>query len=252
MQRDLAQKNALVTGSSRGIGRETALTLARDGANVVVHASGNANRAKEVVDEVRRHGVESFCVLGDVSNEDDVQRIFAETRSRFGSLDILINNAGMYEEVASVEMTQAQWRRMIDVNLTGVFFCSQAAAKIMIETGSEGNIVNVSSISGHVALSPQRQAHYNASKGGVGMLTKSLAVEWAKHKIRVNAISPGYVRTELTAELSHLIPSWEERIALGKIGTTGEIAEVISFLAGPRSSFVTGADWIVDGGHVCW
>ena len=141
---------------------------------------------------------------------------------------------------------------MIDVNLTGVFLCSQAAGRMMIAQKSGGSIINISSICGHVTLAPQKQCHYNASKGGVGMLTKSLAVEWASYGIRVNAVSPGYISTDLVAKMSDLHPVWEQRIAMGRLGKPVEIAEIVAFLAGSKASFVTGADWVADGGHICW
>jgi NAD(P)-dependent dehydrogenase (short-subunit alcohol dehydrogenase family) len=248
----LLGKNALVTGSSRGIGRDTALALAREGANVVIHANKDSANAIEVVDEVKKLGVDSFSIMGDVACEQDVQRIFSEIKSRWHTLDILVNNAGIVDGSPAEEMPLEQWRRVVDVNLTGVFLCAQAAGRMMIAQKSGGSIINISSICGHVTLSPQNQCNYNASKGGVGMLTKSLAVEWAPHEIRVNAVSPGYISTDLVAKKSHLHPLWEQRIAMGRLGQPIEIGEIVAFLAGPKASFVTGADWVADGGHICW
>lgn len=140
---------------------------------------------------------------------------------------------------------------MINVNLTGVFLCSQAVGKTMIEQGRRGVIINISSICGHIVVQPQQQCHYNAAKGGVGMLTKSLAVEWAKYGIRVNAISPGYIKTQLVEFASSLHPVWIEKTPIGTLGEPSDIAEAVLYLASPKAKFVTGTDWIIDGGYVC-
>jgi len=249
---ELQGLNAVVTGSSRGIGLETAVALARAGANVAVNAATSLDEAETVAARVRDLGSDAFVVVGDVSAADDVRRMFDSVNHRWGSVDIAINNAGIVDNAAAEDMTVAQWRRMIDVNLTGVFLCAQAAGRMMIARGRGGSIVNVSSICAHIVVSPQKQCHYNAAKGGVTMLTKSLAVEWASHGIRVNAVSPGYVNTVLVARMEELHPTWEGRTPMARLGQPHEIADVITFLAGPRAGFVTGSDWLVDGGYECW
>lgn len=252
MNQTLSGKNALVTGSSRGIGRDIALSLARMGCNVAIHANQDQTNAFEVVEEIKRLGVDSLAILGDVANEDDVKRIFSHIQKTWHTLDILVNNAGIVDGAPAEEMSLTQWHRMIDVNLTGVFLCAQSAGRMMIAGKNGGAIVNISSICGHVTLAPQKQCHYNAAKGGVGMLTKSLAIEWAPYNIRVNAVSPGYVATELVEKMRDLHPLWQQRIGMGRLGRPNEIGDVVAFLAGPQASFVTGADWVVDGGHICW
>ncbi len=250
--RELQGLNAVVTGSSRGIGLETALSLARAGANVAINAVTSLDEAEAVAARVRDLGCDAFVVAGDVSDPVDIRCLFTSVSRRWGGVDIAINNAGIVDNAAAEDMTVARWRRMIDVNLTGVFLCSQAAGRLMIAQGRGGSIVNVSSICAHIVVSPQKQCHYNAAKGGVTMLTKSLAAEWAPHGIRVNAVSPGYVNTVLVARMEELHSTWQGRTPMARLGQPHEIADVITFLAGPRASFVTGSDWLVDGGYECW
>jgi NAD(P)-dependent dehydrogenase (short-subunit alcohol dehydrogenase family) len=168
---------------------------------------------------------------------------------QWGKIDILVNNAGITHSSSAEDLTFQDWQRMIDVNLTGVFLCAQAVGKKMIERGAKGSIINISSICGHIVVVPQKQCHYNASKGGVGMLTKSLAVEWAGHGIRVNAISPGYIKTKILDFAKELHPIWIEKTPMKTMGQPEDIAEAVLYLASPKSKYVTGADWIIDGGY---
>lgn len=243
--------NAIVTGGSRGIGEACCYALAREGANVVVAVDKSLEEAGQVVEKIKAYGVDAFCLQCDVSNPKDVQNMVEAVNSRLGSVDILVNNAGIAHVAPAEEMILEEWQRMIDINLTGVFLCSQAAGKSMIKQGKGGSIINISSICGHIVVLPQEQCHYNAAKGGVGMLTKSLAVEWAKYGIRVNAISPGYIKTKLVEFASSLHPTWIEKTPMGNLGEPQDIAEAVLFLASPKAKFVTGADWIIDGGYVC-
>lgn len=202
--------------------------------------------------QLRERGAESLALRCDVSNAEQIETLMDTVVDRWGGIDILINNAGIVDNAPAETMGLTQWQRMIDVNMTGVFLCAQAAGRRMIARGQGGAIVNVSSICGHIVVTPQEQCHYNAAKGGVAMLTKSLAAEWAEYGIRVNAVSPGYINTVLVAGMQNLHPAWTGRTPMGRLGTTEEIAEVIAFLVGPRAGFVTGSDWIADGGYVCW
>lgn len=252
-QNDLSGLNALVTGSSRGIGKDTAFALARLGANVVVHSRNTMHEAKKIASEIKSTtNIESFALQADVSDPSAVESMFEKIKSELGGIDILINNAGIVHNSSAEDLEFEQWTQMININLTGVFLCSQAAGRRMIEQKRGGAIINVSSICAHIVVHPQKQCHYNAAKAGVGMLTKSLAVEWAEYGIRVNAISPGYIATDLVAHMKDLHPTWKGRTPLGRLGMPSDIAEVIAFLATPKNAFITGSDWLVDGGYVCW
>lgn len=184
-----------------------------------------------------------------MANERDVNHLIQGVTKRWGRVDIMVNNAGMTHGSAAEDLSVEDWKRMIDVNLTGVFLCSQAAGKKMIEQGTGGSIINISSICAHIVVTPQKQCHYNASKGGVGMLTKSLAVEWADHGIRVNAISPGYIKTKILDFAKELHPLWIEKTPMKRMGQPDDIAEAVLYLASPKAKYVTGADWIIDGGY---
>lgn len=248
----LAGLNAFVTGGSRGIGEATALALAQAGANVTIAVANSLDEAEQVAERVRGYGVDSFVARCDVAREADVDALVKAVEARWGPLDIAVNNAGIVDNAAAEEMSLAQWQRMIDVNLTGVFLCSRAAGRAMIASGQGGAIINVSSICAHIVVAPQKQCHYNAAKGGVNMLTKTLAAEWAPYNIRVNTVSPGYIGTKLVAQMHDLHPIWQGQTPMQRLGQPQEIADVIVFLASPKASFVTGSDWIADGGYVCW
>lgn len=244
--------NAFVTGGSRGIGEATALALAEAGANVAIAVASSLDEAEQVADKVRGFGVDSFVTRCDVAREADTDALVKAVEDRWGHLDIAVNNAGIVDNAAAEEMSLAQWQRMIDVNLTGVFLCSRAAGRAMIAHQRGGAIVNISSICAHIVVAPQKQCHYNAAKGGVNMLTKTLAAEWAPYNIRVNTVSPGYIGTRLVAQMHDLHPTWQGQTPMQRLGQPQEIADVIVFLASPKASFVTGSDWIADGGYVCW
>jgi len=221
----LAGKRAVVTGGSRGIGEARA---------------------------AREFGVESFATQCDVSNPDAVTAAFEQVRERFGSLEVCVNNAGIVHNAAAEDLTFDDWSRMLSVNLGSVFLCSQAAGRIMLAQSDGGSIINVSSICAHVAVRPQKQCHYQAAKGGVNMLTKSLAAEWADRHVRVNTVSPGYVNTALLSQMTELHPLWEAQIPMNRLARPQEIAAVITFLASDGSSYVTGSDFVVDGGYLTW
>lgn len=246
---DLTGLNAIVTGGSRGIGEACVFALAQEGVNVAIIVNKSIDEARGVAERVQQMGIESFVVQCDVASPDDVKRMVNEVMARFGKIDILVNNAGITHGSAAEDLSFQNWQRMIDVNLTGVFLCAQAVGKKMIEQGVKGSIINISSICGHIVVTPQKQCHYNASKGGVGMLTKSLAVEWADYGIRVNAISPGYIKTKILDFAKELHPTWIAKTPMKTMGEPKDIAEAVAFLAGPKSKYVTGSDWIIDGGY---
>lgn len=248
---DLVGRNAIVTGGSRGIGEASVYALAKEGANVAIIANNSIEDAEELVKKIKDYGVDAFAYRCDVSNPDEVNRMVDEVVKRWKSVDILVNNAGVSVCKPAEDLTYEDWQRIIDVNLTGVFLCAQAAGKKMIEQGTGGSIINISSMCGHIVVTPQKSCHYHASKGGVGMLTKSLAVEWAEYGIRVNAISPGYIKTKMIEPGREFFPLWIERTPMKTIGDPEDIAEAVVYFASPKSKFATGADLIIDGGYSC-
>lgn len=249
---DLTGKVALVTGASRGIGRELALGLAAQGADVAVNYASAGDRAQEVVAEIEAMGRRAVAIKADVSKEADATRLVAETIDALGKLDILVNNAGIVLPANAEAQPFADWRRTMEVNLDGVFLVSQAAGRQMIKAGS-GNIISIGSMSGQIVNWPFRHAAYNVSKAGVHMLTRALATEWAEHGIRVNAIAPGYIRTELTDDVLAEHPDvvkdhWEKGAVQNRIGETKELVSACVYLAAGSSSFTTGEIITIDGG----
>lgn len=246
-------KVAIVTGASRGIGRSIALSLARCGAKVVVNACSNLEQARKVVEKIESMAEEALVIPADVSKKSDVDNMVKLTMEHYGKIDILVNNAGI-GMIRSVEgLTEKDWNKVIDVNLKGVFLCSQAVGKEMMRL-RRGNIVNIASMAGVIAL-PERSV-YCSSKAGVIMLTKVLAIEWAKYDIRVNCISPGYVKTDLIAGSIDQgildIKKIERRCPKGRIALPNEIADVAVFLVSDKSSYITGANIVVDGGWTAY
>ncbi|MCC8166267.1 MAG: SDR family oxidoreductase [Planctomycetes bacterium] len=246
----LAGKKAWVTGGSRGIGKTLALTLAAFGADVAV-VDILREEAETAAAEIRACGVDSFAVTADVTVEADVDAMAEAIRSRWGRVDIALNNAGVVCQVPAVDMSYADWKRVVDINLNGVFLTARAAGRMMI-SGGGGSIVNTASMSAWVVNHPQPQCSYNASKAGVVQLTKSLAVEWAPHNIRVNCISPGYIRTELTAQVRQdWQDDWIRQSVMKRLGVPEDLAGIVVYLASDASPFTTGSDFIVDGGFTC-
>lgn len=245
----LAGKVALVTGASRSIGRAIALGFAREGAKVVVNYRRGAAEADAVVAEIAAAGGEAIPVQADVRRRDEVVRMVATAVDRFGRLDVLVNNAGILKRTPFLEITEEEWDDVLATNLKAYFFCAQAVAPTMIAQGS-GSIVNISSANQEVAS--LNLAHYVASKGGVRMLTRQLALELAPHGVRVNAIAPGMVETDLNrADLAD-----EEfrnyrlsMIPLRRIGVPEDIAGAAIFLASDESRLATGSTVLLDAGQ---
>lgn len=249
----LGGRTALVTGAGSGIGRETANVLARAGANVLV-TDVDAVRASDVASEVREAGGTAEHHALDVRDRSSVRTLVDALIERHGAIDVLVNNAGIVANTPAAEVSEREWRDVLDVNLYGVFWCAQAVGSHMLERGG-GAIVNVASMAGIVALDPQPQVHYNVSKAAVIMLTRSLAVEWAPRNVRVNAVSPGYIGTELTKRgLSNAVwaERWMARTPLGRIGTPRDVANAVLYLASDAAPFVTGENLVVDGGYTVW
>ena len=245
---DVAGRKALVTGAGRGIGRVLALALAEAGCDVSILVR-NLKDAEPVVKEIQRLGRKGTAVQADVREKQQVDRAFAESAEKLGRLDICVNNAGISIQKPAEEMPEQDWDSILDTNMKGVFLCCQAAARIMIPQ-RQGSIINIASLSGSAVNVPQKQAVYNTSKAGAVMLTKSLAVEWAPYGIRVNSISPGYIKTEMTLTgMSHLFPAWESLTPMGRLGEPEELRGAVLFLASDASSYVTGHDLVIDGGY---
>jgi NAD(P)-dependent dehydrogenase (short-subunit alcohol dehydrogenase family) len=245
---DVAGRKALVTGAGRGIGRVLALALAEAGCDVSILEIDMKN-AESVVKDIKKLGRKGIAFRADITKKEQVDKAFAGTVKELGRLDICVNNAGISIQKPAEEMPEEDWDSILDINLKGVFLCCQAAARIMI-TQQKGSIINIASMSGIAVNVPQRQAAYNASKAGVAMLSRSLAVEWAQYGIRVNSISPGYIKTEMTmSSMTRLFPMWESLTPMGRLGEPEELRAAMLYLASDGSSYVTGHDLMVDGGY---
>lgn len=238
-------KKALVTGAGRGLGKAFALALARAGADVAV-ADIDQDTAERSAGEIRALDKQSLAIRADTSLAEEAYRMVDETVSTFGRLDIAVNNVGIAIPIKdAVEVTQAEWDKVLDTNLRGTFFCAQAEAKAMMPSG-HGKIVNVSSICGHIVW-PEPQAVYSISKAGVSHLTRCLAAEWTKHGIRVNAISPGVTRTPELFE--QVIPVFLRTAPIDRIAEVSDMEGAVLYLASEASDFMTGHDLVLDGGY---
>jgi NAD(P)-dependent dehydrogenase (short-subunit alcohol dehydrogenase family) len=243
----LSGRAVLVTGAQQGIGRAIAIAAAAAGASVGVNYLDDERAAQDVADRVREFGQEALVHRADVSNVAEVGAMVDAFQDRFGGIDVLVNNAGIFPRSPVLSLAEEEWDQVVDVNLKGSFFCAQAAARGMIRHGRRGAIVNLSSITMRGTL---RGAHYVATKGGISSLTRALALELAPHGIRVNAIAPGIIDTAqprfgMSEEEIRLAG---EAIPLGRIGRSEEIASLAVFLAGEGASFITGQTVHANGG----
>lgn len=246
-------KVAFITGGARGIGKSIATAIAEAGCNVAI-IDMDIDEARKTADEIAQLGVQTMAIQTDVTNEDDVNKMMEQILATFGKLDIAFCNAGICINAPADEMTYNQFKKVVDVNLNGVFLTSQAAARVMLKQG-RGSIINTASMSGHIVNVPQPQCAYNASKAAVIMLTKSMAVEFAKSGVRVNSISPGYIGTDLVLEspnLKPLIEKWNALSPIGRMGRPDELQAIAVYLAGDASDFTTGSDFIIDGAFTCF
>lgn len=251
---DLTGRVAIVTGAGSGLGVVFCEALAEAGADVVC-AGRRLDALDTTVSLVNSIGTKALAVQTDVADEAAVIALMQRTVEEFGRLDILVNNAGVAVTGPPEELALADWQRVIDVNLTGVFVCAREAAKIMMRQDRGGHIINISSILGGVASTPMAATAYATSKGGVINLTRDLAVHWASKNILVTAIGPAYFPSEMTGpalELPEIVAAIEQRTPMDRLGRLEELKGVIVFLASDASSYVTGQTIFVDGGWTAW
>ena len=244
---DLKNKVAIITGSRKGIGKAIALALAKAGANVVV-SDINLDDCNKVVEEIKAIGKKGLAVKADVSNPEDVSQMINLTTEKFGKVNILVNNAGIYMQKSLTDVTEQDFDRILDINLKGVFLCSKAAVPEMIKQG-KGKIINITSIAGQVGFA--NSSAYCASKGAIINLTRELALELAQYKINVNAIGPGVIETDMTKDLlkdKAIKETLLANIPLNRIGKPEDIANAALFLASDNSDYITGITLFVDGG----
>jgi len=244
----LQDRVAVVTGGGRSLGLQISRALRDAGADVVV-AEVNAETGAEAAEELG-----GTFVRTDVTDPTSVREMVAAVVESHGRIDVLVNNAGVVHNIPSEEVPDDEWRKVMSVNLDGVFYCCREVGRAMLERGS-GAIVNIASMSGVISNHPQPQSAYNASKAGVIMLTKSLAGEWAGRGVRVNAVSPGYIRTPMTeAGMSNQewADVWISSTPIGRLAEPEEIAPAVLYLASDASSFATGTNLLIDGGYTSW
>ena len=255
-QRILSGQKALVTGANSGIGRGVAIALGQAGADVIVNYVVGDNAAEAVVSEIRASGSESHAIKADVSSESEVAALFAEMIERFGTIDILVNNAGLQRDSAFKDMTLEQWNTVIGINLTGQFLCSRLAVREFLRRGvvpsvscAAGKIICMSSV--HQQIPWGGHANYATSKGGIKLLMESMAQELAPHRIRVNGIAPGAIRTPINTSAWNTPEAYQALMTLvpyGRIGEPEDIARAAVWLASDHSDYVVGSTLFVDGG----
>jgi glucose 1-dehydrogenase len=256
IRRTLAGQKALVTGANSGIGRGVALALGKAGADVVVNYVAKPEEAEEVVAEIQNEGGQAFACKADVSQEDQVQAMFAKTIAEFGTIDILVNNAGLQRDARLEEMTLQQWNTVIGVNLTGQFLCAREAIREFMRRGvrpevscAAGKIICISSV--HEVIPWAGHVNYAASKGGIAMMMKSIAQEVAPQRIRVNSVCPGAIRTPINTAAWSTPEAYAALMTLvpyKRIGEVEDIGRVVAWLASDEADYITGASIFVDGG----
>ena len=245
----LTGKVVIVTGGGRGIGQVVACGLAKAGAEVVILSRSGAD---ETIQLIENDGGKAYHITTDVTDEDSVNHAFSEILERSGTIDVIFNNAGICMHQTTLEATIADFREVLNTNLTGEFIVCRAAGKMMIDRGIKGSIINMASMSGSIVNVPQWQCSYNASKAAVIHLTRSLAVEWAEYGIRVNSISPGYIATPMSVDTpQELKDAWMPLIPMHRMGDPEELIPPILYLASVASGYTSGSDVIVDGAYTC-
>lgn len=242
----LRGKVCVITGGYQGIGKCVAGYIADAGADIVIFDLQDATEVAESI--AKEYGVRACAYVCNVTKPEEVKKCIDDAAEKMGTLDLLFNNAGIVYHEAAETCPAEKWNNVINVNLNGIYYVAQAFAKYLIDHGKTGNIVNTASMSGTIVNVPQEQASYNASKAGVRQLTKSLAVEWAEFGIRVNCISPGYIKTELTGFVSQeWRDAWLKVIPFKRMGTPEELAGGVIYLLSDASTYTSGTDLIMDG-----
>jgi NAD(P)-dependent dehydrogenase (short-subunit alcohol dehydrogenase family) len=247
----MAGKSGFITGAARGIGKKLADAFLDAGANVAI-ADIDIDEAQKTADNFsKKYNKDVPALRCDVTDAKDAERMVQKVVDAFGPICFAVNNAGIFTPENAMEIEPEQFKKVIDVNLNGVFFTAQAAARMMKKSKIKGSIISTASMSGHIVNRPQTIANYCAAKAGVIMLTKCLAVEWADLGIRVNSVSPGYMKTELIACMDDMIKIWEPMIPMGRMGVPDDLVGIYLYLASDASKYATGADYVVDGGYIC-
>lgn len=247
---DLRGKRALVTGGSSGIGKRVASAYLEAGAQVAI-AARHFDVVADVASELAVAGGTVVPIGCDVTEQEQVKAMLDRVIAELGGIDIAVCNAGIVTVTPMLELSLEEFQRIQDTNVTGVFLTAQAAARAMVRQGRGGVIINTTSMSGHIINVPQQVGHYCTSKAAVIHLTKAMAVEFAPHNIRVNSVSPGYIRTELVEPLAEYHALWEPKIPLGRMGQPEELSGLYLYLASEASSYMTGSDIVIDGGYTC-
>jgi NAD(P)-dependent dehydrogenase (short-subunit alcohol dehydrogenase family) len=245
-------KTAIVTGGARGIGKVVAEHMAMAGADIAVVDLLDAE-GKETAEQIAKtYGVKAKAYVCNVTDPKVVESTVNQVAEDFGGLDVLFNNAGIVLHKPALEVTPEEWLNVINVNLNGVFYMAAAFARKLVALGRPGSVINNASMSATIVNYPQEQASYNSSKAAVVHMTKSLAVEWVKHNIRVNALSPGYIATDLTVHVRpDWIEQWKAQTPYGRLGKPEELAGLVIYLASDASTFTSGSNFIVDGCFSC-
>lgn len=239
-------KTVLVTGGSRGIGKAVALAYASEGANVVVNYTSSPEKAEAVVEEIKALGCEAMAIACDVSSDEAVEAMAETVEKEFHPIDILVNNAGVTRDGLLIRMKDSDWDQVMDINLKGTYLCTKHFGKRMLKRKS-GNIVNITSVVGLTGNAGQ--SNYSASKAGVIGFTKSIAKEFSSRQIRVNAVAPGFIETDMTDKLSEeVIEAYKKAIPLGRMGSPADVAKAVLFLSSDQANYMTGQILTVDGG----
>ena len=245
----LKGKKGFITGAARGIGKCLAEAFTEMGASIAIVDIDIEEAEKTAGELADRYSAHTIAIRCDVTDAEDVERMMETFIKEYGTIDFAINNAGIANTYPAEEISSKDFKKVVDINLNGVFLTAQAAARQMIKEGKAGSIVNTASMSAHIINTPQTIANYCASKGGVLLLTKALAVDWAQYNIRVNCVSPGYMATELVAEMKNMHEGWISKIPAGRLGVPEDLVGAYLYLLSDAARYTTGTDLIVDGGY---